>query len=718
SHARIRSIDVTAALTLPGVEAVLTARDIPGIKRVGAPICDQPVLADGKVRQVGEPVAAVAAASEYIARQALARIKVDYEILEPVFDPLAALREDSPQVHEGGNLLKRRRIVRGEIARGFAEADVIVENTYTTPLIEHAYLEPESGLAYLDEEGRLILCLSCPTPHEHRKWVARVLDIDEEMIRVIQMTIGGDYGGKNTNSTIPIFSALALLCHKLKKPVKLTYTRRESFLASSKRHPAYLRFRTGATKDGRLTALQAEIVTNTGAYASSGTVVLIKALTLAQGPYYFPHVFLEGKTVYTNTPFCGAMKGFGAPQVAFAIESQMDLLAGRLGIDPLELRMRNAFKPGSETATGQILGESVGIRETLEAVRPYYLEMKHLLGRQENQKVKRGMGVACMWAGIGIEEKIDWSEAYAEMGRDGQIRIQTGVADVGQGTHTVLAQVAAQELGVPLDCVCIISGDTDLTPDCFLAVASKQTYMSGNAVRQAIGSLKSALLDTASKVLEQKAEHLQFRDGQLLSSADPSVRLSLKELAGYCQEAGTPLKYKGRIDLPLSRLDPDTGQGVLWSFYTYATQVAEVEVNLEKGEAKVLRVIAAQDVGKAVNPLSVEGQIEGGVLFGLGFALTEDFIPGKTHSFAQYRIPRITDAPQIVPIIVEVAEPTGPFGAKGMGESTSNATAPAIINAIENACGIRIFDLPATPRRIFQALRGIPPNKGDKKLAP
>lgn len=638
-HARILSIDATEASRLPGVEIVLTAKDIPGVKVVGPVVRDQPILAEDKVHQVGAPVAIVAAVSEEIAQQALSLIKVDYQPLEPLFDPLLALKEDAPKVHETGNLSAWRRVIRGDIAKGFQEAEVIVENTYTTPFVEHAYLEPESGLAYM-EDGRIILRVPTQAPHGDQMWASRVLGINPDMIRVIATEAGGSFGGKTTSCSVPMYTALALLCYKLKRPVKFSYSRQESFMSTSKRHPFHMKVRTGATKDGRLTALQMEIVSNTGAYASTGPFVLVKAVVLATGPYYFPHVLIEGKSVYTNSPHCGSFRGFGVPQVALAMESQMDILAERLGIDPLEFRLKNAFEPGSMTSTGQTLGESVGIKRTIEAVRSYYEEAKRSLTstKQRNSHLKRGLGVACMWSGIGPEEAHDPSECFLEIDLKGKLKLFTGAADVGQGTRNVLATIAARVLDTSVDNFEVISADTDLTPNCSPGVASKQTYLSGNAVLQAAQRLKASLLQTAAKVLEERIEDLDLKDGHLVSRKDPSLHVSLPQLAAYCLEAGTPMRTTGRYDYPLLKLDPETGQGILYQFFIYATHIVEVEVNTETGETRAIRVVAAQDVGHAIHPPSVISQMTGGVVMAMGFALKEDFVADRSEGFLDYPI--------------------------------------------------------------------------------
>lgn len=709
-HAIIRSIDTAAALNSDGVRAVLTAQDIPGVNRVGRMYRDQPVLAEGKVRHVGEPVAVVAATSRLGARRALGKIKVMYSPMEPIFDPTRTLAEEAPRIHEGGNLLVSYRIAQGDVAKGFDQADVILEDSFSTTFVEHAYLEPEAGLAYVDEGGILTICSPIQNPHFAQAEIARILGVESEKVRIIHTTCGGAFGGK---LDLSVQGVLALLAHRLQKPVRLVYSRRESFASSAKRHPFRMRYRLGATRDGRLNALQVELVADTGAYASAGPAVLLNATIHASGPYEIPHLLVEGKSVYTNNPYCGAMRAFGVPQVSFAIESMMDMLAQRIGIDPLELRLQNGLGPGARTATGQVLADGPRLGATLEAVGSHWQEYRarrdRLAGRRRVSNVRRGVGVASGWYGIGIRFLANPAEARAELGADGKLNVFSGAADVGQGSSTVLAQIAAEELGVPLGSVNLVSADTATTPDSWATVHSRQTFMSGNAVRAACTALKQSLLAMACRALEAPLDELELADSQVFSRRDPQVRASIIELAALCREAGVPLSHQGRCDLGVAALDPKDGQGTPFQTYAFATQMAEVAVNVLTGEVKVERLVAAHDVGKAINPLAVEGQIQGGVTMGLGFALKEAFIPGETHGFKDYKIPTTMDMPQILPIVVESPDPAGPFGAIGVGEIPLCPVAPAIANAIFDACGVRLSDLPLTPDRlrlVLDAARG------------
>lgn len=710
SHAKIERIDTTRAEAIVGVEAILTAADIPGRNRVGIFRLDQPILGDEKVRYVGEPIAVVAAVSEEVAERALSNIAIDYLPLPELCDPFQSLGKDVPKIHDEGNTLFVRRIERGDVQRGFREADIIIQNTYTTPFNEHAYLETEAGIAYVDEESRIVICAGTQNPHYDQSQVAAVLGVDLDRVRVIQTVTGGGFGGK---LDISVQCILGLLAWKLRRPVKLVYTREESFLASPKRHPFHMEYRTGATKSGRLTALEAHILADTGAYASFGPGVITRAAIHATGPYYFPNVLVEGTVVYTNNPFCGAMRGFGVPQVTFAIESQMDIMARELGIDPLQFRYDNAFIAGSVTSTGQILDRSTALRETLEAVQPYYIAaLRERDSGAPGVKTKRGVGLASMWFGIGKTSLPNRSEAWVELREDGKIRILSGAAEIGQGVRTVLVQIAAEELGVPCDSIEIIVADTALTPDADFTCASRQTYISGNAVRQAANRLREALFEVAAKALGTTMSELVFENGRFSSLADPSLRIDLGEMVAVFESQNIPFRYRGMYDLDVTDLDDNTGEGIPYPSYSFGTQMAEVEVDLATGRVKVLRVVAAQDVGKAINPSGVEGQMQGGVLMGLGFALKEEFVPGETFNLAQYEIPMARDMPEINTIILEVADLSGPFGAKGAGESASVPTAPAIINAIVDATGARVYELPANPARVWQSLRQVEASGG------
>ncbi|PIV20400.1 MAG: aldehyde oxidase [Deltaproteobacteria bacterium CG03_land_8_20_14_0_80_45_14] len=698
-HAKIVRIEMDEALRVPGVEGVFTAKDIPGKNLVGTINKDQPILASGRVRYIGDPVALIAAKTEEVAEEAVKKLVVVYEDLPSVFHPEEALQPYAPLIHEKGNLLLEFHVIKGDVQRGFKEAEVIVEETYTTTWVDHAYLEPDAGISYLDEEGRITVV--CPTQNVHydQKEMASALSLPLDQVRVIQCATGGGFGGR---LDITVQCLLALAVFHLKKPVKIIYSREEVFQVTSKRHPLRIRYKSGAKKDGTLTAVEVDILGDTGAYASYGATVAIRSAVHATGPYQVPNVKVRSRMVYTNNPWSGAMRGFGVPQMAFAHESQMDLLAQALKMDPIEIRLKNSLRVGSETATGQTLMASVGIGETLKKVKEW--RDRGAISKNDSKKpfIKKGIGIGSMWYGIGNTGIANPSTAQMEIGPNGEIRLFTGVADIGQGSDTILLQIASEGIGISLKEIRLIRADTALTTDAGATSASRQTYISGNAILSAIKNLKQEAIKEASQLLNLDEKDLFFEEGKVKSRTCLTTSIPIKEVAKRC---GKILKGEGRFDPETTRLDPETGQGAPYATYAFATHLAEVEVDTETGKVKVNRVIASHDVGKAIHPMNVIGQIMGGVAMGTGFALMEEFVPGETTSFVNYLIPTSKDIPEVIPIIVEEEEPTGPFGAKGVGEPALIPSAPAILNAIADAIGQRIYHLPANLERVLEAVQ-------------
>ncbi len=698
-HARINGINTTEALQVPGCVRIFTAKDIPGRNRLGIIKKDQELLADQKVRCIGDPVALVAAETPEAAERALAAIQVDYEELPAVFEPEEALRPGAPLIHEKGNLLGRKVIKRGSPDEAFKRADVVVQRVYTTPRVEHTYLEPDAGIAYLEPDGILVVYASTQNPHYDQQDVAGLLGLEEGRVRIIQAATGGGFGSK---LDLNVQGFVGLAAYLLGRPAKMVYTREEAFLCTAKRHPLRIYCRTAATRDGRLIAADVRIVGDTGAYASYGPAVLARTAIHATGPYEIPNVSIESIFAYTNHPMAGAMRGFGVPQTAFAAESQMDLVAAKLGLTPLEIRRRNVIRTGSITATGQELKAGVGMGATLEAVAPFYEEARRKKRDCGNHR-KRGVGIACMMYGIGNTGTQNPSTAQVELGVDGRVTLFTGAADIGQGSSTVLTQIVAEALGLGADDVHLVAADTLYTTSAGATSASRQTYISGNAALEAAEKLKGVILSEASTMLRVDSEELIVQDHVVSSRPRPEKRVSFQDIALHAHRAGLPLKWQGYFDPHTTPLDPETGQGAPYAPYAYASQVADVDVDVLTGEVRVVRVVAAHDVGKAINPGNVRGQINSGVAMGIGFALMEEFIPGETESMKDYHIPSATDMPEIIAIIVEDPEPTGPYGAKGVGEPALIPTAPAIANAIADALGTRICDLPANPERVLKA---------------
>jgi len=497
------------------------------------------------------------------------------------------------------------------------------------------------------------------------------------------------------------FIGLAML--HLQRPVKMVYSREESFLATAKRHPIEMTLKTGADRNGKILALQARITADTGAYGSYGIAVASRVAMHATGPYEIPNVDVESRCVYTNTPFCGAMRGFGTPQIAVAHESQMDLLAQKLDMDPLEIRLKNVFRTGSTTATGQQLTASVGIGETLEAIKPYYDQARAAWRAEKIQPwKKRGIGLGSMWYGIGNTGVQNPSTAKIKMDLEGNIKLYTGCADIGQGSTTVLAQIAAEILGIQPQQIRLCVADTGCTTNAGATSASRQTYISGNAVKEAAAKLADVLLTEAVNKLRVAKSSLVLEDGFVKEAAHPDNRIEFSVLARRANRKGIPLEWPGYFDPETVPLDPETGQGVPYATYAFASQLVLLSVDTLTGEVSVEKVFAAHDVGKALHPENVKGQICGGVAMGMGFALMEEFTPGQTISMKDYHIPTCADVPEIVPLIVESPEPTGPFGAKGVGEPALIPTAPAILNALADALGQRIYNLPANLESVLE----------------
>jgi CO/xanthine dehydrogenase Mo-binding subunit len=698
-HAKILSIEIGEALRVEGIEKIFTAKDIPGKNLTGIIIKDQPVLASDRVRYIGDPVALVAAKTMEASEEAARKVVVIYEDLPFINNPDEALKPYAPLIHENGNLLLEFNVIKGDVQAGFKEAEIIIEETYKTTWVEHAYMEPDAGISYLDEEGRITII--CPTQNVHydQREVASVLSLPLEKVRIIQSGTGGGFGGR---LDITVQCLLALAAYYLKRPVRIVYSREEVFQVTSKRHPLRIHYKSGAKRDGRLTAVEVDIFGDTGAYASFGTAVGTRSAIHATGPYEVPNIKVRSRMVYTNNPWSGAMRGFGIPQMAFAHESQMDLLASALKIDPIDIRLKNVLHIGSETATGQSLMASVGIGETLRRVREWRDHTVFPKNDSKKSYIKKGIGIGSMWYGIGNTGRANPSTAQVEIDPNGEVRLFTGASDIGQGSDTVFIQMASESLGVSLDEVRLIRADTALTTDAGVTSASRMTYISGNAILNAIKNLKEEVIKEASRILRVDDKALFFEEGEIKQKSKPSVSISIKEVAKRC---GKILRGEGRFDPETTPLDPKTGQGVPYAAYAFATHLAEVEVDTETGKVRVIRIVASHDVGKAINPKNVIGQITGGIAMGVGHALMEEYIPDETTSFVNYLIPTAKDIPGVIPILVEDEEPTGPFGAKGVGEPALIPSIPAILNGIANAIGERIYHLPANLERVLKAVQ-------------
>ncbi|HVU12294.1 MAG TPA: molybdopterin cofactor-binding domain-containing protein [Phototrophicaceae bacterium] len=714
-HAKIISIDTSKAKALPGVRAVLTSKDVPGHNRHGLVHLDWPALADDKVRYMGDAVAIVAADSKAIADEALDLIDVEYEPLPVVADPVYAHQPDAPLVHddwEGGNLLKHIKVRHGDIEQGFTEADVIVEHTYHTATTEHAFLEPECAIGvpagYDADHAKLTIYVGSQIPYQDRSQIATCLNLPEEAIRVKGVLIGGGFGGKED---IAGQIHVALLATVTNRPVKMLYSRQESLLFHPKRHATVIRIKTGAKRDGHLTAVEAELYGDGGAYASLSDKVMTRATTHATGPYNVPHAKIDCYAMYTNNPPSGAFRGFGVTQSAFAVEQNMDMVAHELGIDPVEFRRINAQKVGVTTATGQLLRESVGLLDTLDLCER---DMHGNLNGNFRWNWREGdlayaWGIACAYKNTGLGGGApDRSDAEVEAFEDGTVEVRTSSADMGQGLSTVLAQCAAEELGLPFGQVRVLLSDTDLTPNGGPTTASRQTYMSGNAVRIAAANLREMLTKVVAEELDCPPDRVRFEEGLARYEEMSTTPVKFGDVIKMAHQQGMNTKilqeYYGPKTQPLG-----TGGDMHFAF-SYATQMALVSVDTTTGEVTVHKIISAADVGRAINPLQTQGQIEGGIIMALGNCLTEAFIvedgvPWST-LLARYKMPSIKHTPEIISHLVEHKTADGPYGAKGVGELPSINTTPAIANAIYNAVGVRVFRLPVDQDALYRAMVG------------
>jgi CO/xanthine dehydrogenase Mo-binding subunit len=709
AHARahIRSVDLGGALARPGVVAVAGAGDIPGANNVPLILPGHPLLADTEVRFAGQALGLVAAETREAAGLAAASVEVAYEPLVPLLDPLQARSPDAPRLYGDDNTFGQHRIRRGDVDRGFRDAAVVVENTYRTPPQEHAYIEPQGAIAIPTPEGGMTIYGSMQCPFYVQRAVAHILGLSLGRVRIIQTTTGGAFGGKEDVPS-EVSGQAAVLAWKTRRPVKLIYHREEDMHSMSKRHPACIRYKTGALEDGTLVAVEVEMTYDGGAFGTLSTVVLWRATVHAAGAYRCPNVKVDAYAVATNHVSNGAFRGFGSPQVLFAAESQMDEVAVRLGIDPLVLRKKNLLRTGDETATGQRLRSSVGSMETLRrAAKESGYRSKRALFRKDRGTVRRGIGISTIHYGAGLgglSPYLTRAGAFVQVHADGSALYAVGTTEMGQGMRTVLAQIVAEELGLRLDQVTAMETDTSRVPDSGPTVASRATIMSGNALRDACAKVRSNLWGVAASMMDVPVHDVTGEDGVLYAGEDRSRSVSVEEAARECIGRRVHLAAQGWFRAPATSWDPETGQGNAYMVYAWATNIAEVEVDLETGVVSLTRLTAAHDVGRAINPIGVEGQIEGGSLQGAGYGLTEAVVreDGRivNPDFSTYIIPTAADAPEIVPVIVESRFAKGPHGAKGFAEQPLMGVAPAIANAVRHATGLRIRELPLTPERL------------------
>ncbi|HHY57054.1 MAG TPA: molybdopterin-dependent oxidoreductase [Chloroflexi bacterium] len=793
-HARILSIDASAALALPGVHCVLTQKDIPGELRHGLVEYDWPAFAGGDypARYVGDPIALVVADTDELAHDALNLIKVDYEVLPAVTDPVMARQPDAPVLHPDrpdGNLLKHIKVRYGDIDAGFAAADVIVERTYRTPMTEHAFLEPECSVAVpagwndprYGYHDKLTIYVGSQIPYADRDQVARCLGVPKEAVRIKGTVMGGGFGGKE--DIAGQFHA-ALAAQVTRRPVKVLYTREESLRFHPKRHATIIRIKTGAKRDGTLTAVEAELYGDSGAYASLGEKVMTRATTHATGPYVVGSAKIDCYAMYTNNAPCGAFRGFGVTQSAFAVESNMDLVAEALGMDPIELRRKNAMRVGATTATGQVLRDSVGLLTCLEKVENEIRDWRlgdwaiGRLGEGKNDAASisnlqspisqslnlfnpirvgskvYAWGLAAGYKNTGLGGGApDKAEAEVEVFPTGRAEIRTSSAEMGQNLIGVLAACTAEELGLPFRNVSVLVMDTDLSPDGGPTTASRQTYLSGNAARLAARSMRQRIQGVVAEKFDVPPEVIAFHEG--LAYVDEARLAKVKgegrgakcdtngnqklEIEESVSDAQSPISNLQSPNLPISQsrtisfadavktlIDEGRSPKLRYEYwapktqplgtggdmhfgFSYAVHAALVSVDTETGEVAVERVVSAHDVGRAINILSLSGQIEGGIVMGIGNALTEHYIEENarpwTQHLGQYKMPGIKHMPAMRNFVVEDPTAEGPYGAKGVGEISSIPISPAITNAIYNAVGVRCLALPVDQDALLLAMK-------------
>ena len=719
-HALIRNIDTSAAEAREGVRAVVTAQDAPGVRfgflKVHSDrFADMLPLADKKVRYVGEEVAAVAAIDEETAQLALDLIEVDYEVLPGVFDPEVALEDDAPQVHDHveGNLLDEVLMENGALDEGFAAADIVVAESFRTTPASQVCLEPQQAVAQWDSSDRLTLWASTQMPFLLRSHLAATLDIDESQIRVMRTAIGGGFGKRmEMHAADPI---AALLARKAKDAVKIVYTREEEFLATRCRHPLILHTRVGAKRDGTLTALEMRVVTDSGAYASQAPGITRVTGANAMTLYRVPAVRFQAKIVYTNNPPGGAYRGYGNPQGTIALETTMDALAAELGIDPVALRLKNTPRPNSLSNLQQRI-TSCGAADCLQAV----ADRLGWDGKRAAQPLAvegkvRGVGLACaVNVGGGARDlgNNDGCGAFVKIEDDGGVMLITGGQEIGTGGSTMMAQIISQELGVPISRIHVLNTDTDVMPWDIGCHAQRNAFVTGHAARLAAQDAREQLFASAGELLETAPADLVAKDGQIFARGAPSksVAIATAVQALHYRTGGSAILGKGYYDPPTVPTDP-RGKGNKSGAYSYACHGVEIEVELDTGRVSVLRVVAAHDCGKAINPMDVEGQIEGGILQAMGWALTEELIwrEGRTLNpdLLDYKVLMALDAPEVEVVLIETADPEGPFGAKGVAEIAIVPTAAAIGNALNHALGVRLRGLPFSPEKILRAIGAI-----------
>ncbi|WP_347309927.1 xanthine dehydrogenase family protein molybdopterin-binding subunit [Defluviimonas sp. SAOS-178_SWC] len=711
ASARLKRLDVSKARALPGVACVLTAADMPD-RTIATDIpgqtgrdrlkTDQQILVKERVRYFGEPLALIAAETADIAEKARRLIEFELEPIPGVYDPEEAMKPGAPVVQGTDNVVATHKIRKGDSEAGFAAADAIVENTYVTPFQEHAFLEPEVGLAWIDENEVITIRVSTQVI-EHFRAVADAVGVPHNKLRIMGALVGGGFGGKED---VTVETYLAVLAQKTRKPVRLEFSREDSFVGHGNRHAMKLKYRTGVTRDGRITALDVQVIADAGAYVYLSPYVLLYCAVNAPGPYRVDNLNVFARAVATNNMFTSAFRGFGGIQAAAAYEQQMDEAARAIGMDPLEFRRRNYLQTGDAISTGFVPPSAIWTEKCADLAWQALGEPTPAPGGS----VRIGRGIAACQQSYGrLTFLHDTSEAWVGIEMDGTVTVRSGVTDIGAGQASSLAQIAAEVLGVTLPNVTVYNSDSQVTPLAGTTTASRALYMTGNAARLAAQAVRDRLADVAAELFGAAPAQIGMEFNRVFVTDDPERCMGLAELVKVCASRGVHRSELAIFRAPFTDvLDPETGQGQAHPDYAYGAHAIEVAVDTETGEVTVLKSVAAHDVGQCINRAAVEGQIHGGVQNGLGYALSEEMLykEGRliTPSFSEYLMPTAMDMPPVESIILESRSGLGPFGAKGIGEPSMTPVAPAVANAIADAIGVRVFEMPITPERIWRAL--------------
>jgi len=709
AHAKIKSIDTSEALKVPGVEAIYTGADVTGNNQIGYALPDQPFLNDKKVHFVGDPIALICARDEYAATEAMDKIYVDYEELPAYLDIDAALAEGAVDIHDGGNVAVVTKIRKGDITGVFDSADAVVEDIYWSPYQDHTYLETEAAYA-IPGQSKVTVIANGQSPFLCREKVAHVLGWDLNQVQIIQALTGGAFGGKDDQG--PLLCAYAAFASlKLGKPVVHIWNREESLAYSNKRFPARIHYKSAANKAGKVTGIEVKITLECGAYANRSPFWLWRQTAHAGGPYEIDNCWIDGQAVYTNKVYGGSFRGFGNLALHFAAEQQMDKLAYAIDMDPIDFRLKNVLVEGGRTTCDQVLDNSVGIKECLEAVR----DASDWASNREpvwNGSKVRGYGVGLAYHGISTSRSSpDWSAASLLMNQDGSCNYRTGIVEIGQGSPFGHVKIVSEIIGVPPEKIRIELPDTDSTLNAKPTHGSRGLMLGGTAAAKAALMLRENMVKCAAELFEVDADRIDLRDNKAFDKKNKENVIDIKELAEEMYLRDYNPGAHGYFKAPKRSFDPETGLGVNYSVYTFAATVAEVEVDTETGETSVIKIWPAMDCGKAIDPMIIEGQIEGAISQGMGFALMENMeldCNGKVinPNFTDYIVPSSLDTPEIEPcIIIEKPYKHGAFGAKGVGEPAIISIVPTITNAIYHATGLRFSSLPIRPWEMHKALK-------------